>query len=82
MHQQIKLTKDLGAPVLRVFAAWRGVTMRNGTATYDLVKRYEEWQNLDSTKIERWNWVRDCLKEAAEWAEKYGVILALQNTDL
>jgi len=79
VHEQIRLARDLGAKILRVFAAWRGITFRNEIATYDVVIEYEKCQNLGSIKLERWNWVRECLKEAAGWAEKYGVVLALQN---
>jgi len=79
VHEQIRLARDLGAKILRVFAAWRGITFRDGIATYDIISKYEESSNMDSLRIERWNWVRECLKEAAGWAEKYGVVLALQN---
>ncbi len=79
VHEQIRLASDLGAKFLRVFAAWRGVTFRNGIATYDITSEYEKSQNLGSIKLERWDWVRECLKEAAGWGEKHGVILALQN---
>jgi len=79
VHEQIRLARDLGAKILRVFAAWPGVTCRNGIATYDITRGYERYSNLDSIKLERWNWVKECLKEAAGWAKKYGVILALQN---
>ena len=79
LHEQIRLARNLGVKIVRVFAAWRGTTIRDGVATYDMVKDYEKTQNLGSTKLERWNWVRECLKEAVGWAEKYGVVLALQN---
>jgi len=76
---QIELTRALGASVLRVFAAWPGVTMRNGVGTYDMVRRYVREHYADTTALERWHFVRDCLEEAAEMAETAGVTLALQN---
>jgi sugar phosphate isomerase/epimerase len=79
VHEQLRLAHDLGAKVLRVFAAWRGVTYRDGVATYDMVKRYELANYPDVTRLERWRWVRECLREAAAWGEQYGVTLALQN---
>lgn len=79
VHEQIRLASDLGVKILRVFAAWRGITFRDGTATYDIISKYEESSNMDSLRVERWNWVKECLKEAVGWAEKYGVVLALQN---
>lgn len=79
VHEQIRLARDLGAKILRVFAAWRGITFRNEIATYEVASEYEKGHNMDSLVFERWNWVRECLKEAAGWAGKYGVVLALQN---
>jgi len=79
LHEQIRLAHDLGARTLRIFAAWRGITFRDGIATYDMVKRYEQSMYPDVTRLEKWRWVRACIREAAEWAEKYGVTLALQN---
>jgi len=79
LREQIKVTRDLGAPVLRVFAAWRGVTLRDGLATYDMTRRYAENQYPDVTRLEQWRWVREGLREAARFAEDVGVTLALQN---
>ncbi len=77
-REQIKLTRDLGAPVLRVFAAWRGVTVREGNANYDITRRH--WpQGPDVTFLEMWNWCKDCLRELADFAGEMGVTLALQN---
>jgi len=77
-REQIKLARDLGAPVLRVFAAWRGITMREGNATYDITRRH--WpQGPDVTFLEQWNWCKECLKELADTAGEMGVTLVLQN---
>lgn len=79
VREQIKLTKDLGAPVLRVFAAWRGVTERNGNALYEMARWYWEHGYPDVTWLDRWRWARAGLQEAAEYAGELGVTLALQN---
>jgi sugar phosphate isomerase/epimerase len=79
VHEQLKLTRDLGAKVLRIFAAWNGITRRDGVATYEVVKRHITDRDMESLKIERWNWVRECIKECAAWAEEFGVVLALQD---
>ncbi len=77
-REQIKLARDLGAPVVRVFAAWRGITLREGHATYDITRRH--WpQGPDATFLEQWNWVKKALKEMADFAGEQGVTLALQN---
>lgn len=79
VREQIKLAHDLGAPVLRVFAAWRGITLRDGHGTYEMTRRYWEQGYPDVTSLERWSWVRECLREAADLAGEMGVTLALQN---
>jgi sugar phosphate isomerase/epimerase len=76
---QIDLTKWLGGPVLRLFAAWPGVTRRDGIGTYDMVRRYLPEQFPYATALERWRFVRDGLRQAADYAEEQGVMLALQN---
>ena len=74
--ETIRLAHDLEAPVVRVFAAWPGITLRNGQSYYELAKSYV-WH--DVTWFEQWEWAREGLEEAARWGEKYGVVLALQN---
>ncbi len=78
-REQIRLAADLGAPVVRVFAAWSGVTRRNGRITYDVARYNIDHRYPGTTQIERWRHVRDCLAEAARMAEQAGVVLALQN---
>jgi sugar phosphate isomerase/epimerase len=77
-REQIKLARDLGAPILRVFAAWRGITLREGRATYDIARRHSS-EGPDVTFLEQWNWVKECLRELAGFAGEMGVTLALQN---
>ncbi len=77
VREQIRLTKELGAPVLRLFVAWRGVTFRNGIATYETTAKHHTY--YDSTDYEIRQRALKCFKEAAKWAEDAGVILALQN---
>ena len=82
VRELIRLCKDLGAPVLWLFAAWPGVTMRNGVATYDMTLGRPndfELRYPSATWLEKWHFARECFKEAAKYAEDDGVILALQN---
>jgi sugar phosphate isomerase/epimerase len=84
-REVIRLAADLGAPIVRVFAAWAGITRRDGRWTYDLVRQnvgpiqhyYDRFPGV--TQLERWTFVRDALAEAARMAEAHGVTLALQN---
>ncbi len=81
VREQARLAADLGAKVVRLFAAWPGVVMRDGIATYDLVRGYYSFERQFpfATRLERWNFVKDCLKEAAAFGEEFGVVMALQN---
>jgi sugar phosphate isomerase/epimerase len=79
VREQIRLAADLGARVVRVFAAWSGVTRRNGLITYDVARHNIDHRYPGTTELERWCHVRDCLAEAAEIAQAHGVTLALQN---
>ncbi len=79
VREQIQLAADLGAPIVRVFAAWSGVTRRDGCITYDVARYNIDQRYPGTTALERWCYVRECLIEAARMAEDAGVILALQN---
>jgi sugar phosphate isomerase/epimerase len=76
LRETIRLAHDLEAPVVRAFAAWPGVTLRDGQTYYELAKSHR-WHGV--TGLEQWHWARECLQEAARWGERYGVVLALQN---
>jgi len=83
VREHLRLAHDLGAPLIRVFTAWKGVTMLDsGTTppgrwvTYDFAR--EKW-NYPTTEIDKWRRVRNALKECTKWAEEFGVYLALQN---
>lgn len=77
VRECIKLTRDLGCPICKVFAGWPGVVVRNGLGAYhhtrELPDPYPDW------KEERWDIVRGALKELSKVAEDEGIILALQN---
>lgn len=77
VKEQIRVAKQLGAPVLRLFVAWRGVTYRNGIASYEITRRMGHM--YDSLDYEIRLRATECFKECAKWAEEAGVILALQN---
>jgi sugar phosphate isomerase/epimerase len=79
VREQIRLAADLGAKVVRVFAAWSGVTRRNGLITYDVARANADHRFPGTTELEKWGYVRDGLAEAAQMAQAHGVTLALQN---
>jgi sugar phosphate isomerase/epimerase len=82
VREQARLAADLGAKVVRLFAAWPGVVIRDGRATYELLRAPTlpyETQYPFITRLDRWNFVKGCLKEAAAFGEEFGVVMALQN---
>ncbi len=79
VKEQIKLCRDLGGKVVRLFLAWPGVTMVNGLAQYDVAHRRWDEAYRDTTRAEMWDFAKGCFKEAAHIAEQEGVIVALQN---
>ncbi len=79
VRELIRLAADLGSPIVRVFAAWSGVTRRDGCITYDVARYNIDHRYPGTTALERWQHVRDCLVEVSRMAMDYGVTLALQN---
>jgi sugar phosphate isomerase/epimerase len=75
----IRMTADLGAPVLRVFAAWPGVTTEDGCGTYLTARRLWRETHAEVADEQTWAWCCEGLREAARWAGDAGVTLALQN---
>ncbi len=79
VKEQIKLCKDLGGKVVRLFGAWPGITFVNGRGAYEMARNAFERAFPDVPLIERMRLIRDCLKEAADMAGEAGVTVALQN---
>jgi len=79
VREQARLAADLGAKVVRLFAAWPGVTLRDSIALYEEARQGWERAYPDVPRLARWRLVRDCLKEAAAFGEEFGVVMALQN---
>ena len=79
VREQARLAADLGAKVVRLFAAWPGVTYRDGLALYEEGRHGWERAYPDVPRLERYRLVRECLREAATFGEEFGVVMALQN---
>jgi sugar phosphate isomerase/epimerase len=79
-RELMRMTADLGAKVLRVFAAWPGVTLRpEGGSRYDIAQTVWKAEHHDFSAEQTWVWCRQSLEEAARLAGDFGVVLALQN---
>jgi sugar phosphate isomerase/epimerase len=79
VRELIRMAADLGAPTLRVFLAWWGVTRHPQLATYDIAEGYWPIVHEKFPTEEIWGWCRDALVECARYAGDAGVTLALQN---
>jgi sugar phosphate isomerase/epimerase len=75
VRECIKLTRDLGSPICKIFAGWRGVGVRDGLGSYEYTRTdpFPDWSD------DRWGFARDSLKELSKFAEDQGIVLALQN---
>lgn len=76
VRECIKLAHDVGAPICKIFAAWRGITLHDGLASYDLTYGFDPYPFW---KGDRRGFVVDCIRELARVAEDHGITLALQN---
>jgi sugar phosphate isomerase/epimerase len=72
----IRLARDLGAPICKIFAAWRGITLHDGLATYDETYAHDPYRYW---KRDRRPLVVESLRELCKVAEDHGVVLAMQN---
>ena len=83
VKETARLAKDLGAKFVRLFAAWPGVPIHEGIGTYELTRGNEFYtfqrQYPFATRLERYNFVKECLREAARMGEENGIVMALQN---
>ncbi|WP_165073691.1 sugar phosphate isomerase/epimerase family protein [Paludisphaera rhizosphaerae] len=79
LRELIRMTADMGAPTLRVFLAWWGVTRHPRLASYDIPENYWPIVHEKFSHEEIWSWCRDALVECAQYAGDAGVTLALQN---
>lgn len=76
VRECIKLASDLGSPICKIFAAWRGVTLYDGLATYNDTYGYRQY---GFWKGDRRGFVVESLKELCKVAEDHGIVLAMQN---
>ena len=76
VRECIKLAHDLGSPICKIFAAWRGITLHDGLATYDDTYSYNQY---GFWKRDRREFVVESMRELCQVAEDYGIALAMQN---
>ena len=83
VRETARLAKDLGAKVVRLFAAWPGVPIHDGVGTYEFVRGDSYYSYMRQypyvTMVDRWNYTLECMKEAAKFGEEFGITMVLQN---
>jgi sugar phosphate isomerase/epimerase len=79
VRELIRMTADLGAPVLRVFCAWPGVTLGPDGGSYESARRIWRTAQHEAGNAGAWERCRAGLLECAAWAADAGITLALQN---
>jgi sugar phosphate isomerase/epimerase len=79
VRELVRMTADLGAPVLRMFAAWPGVTLGANGGRYDIARRVWRIAQHEAGDERAWDRCRAGLVECAAWAADAGITLALQN---
>jgi sugar phosphate isomerase/epimerase len=80
VRQQIDLARDLGAKVLRVFAAWAMIAdAKDGFGSMDLTKKWLSERLAHLSLEQRRGLAIRALKELAPFAADAGVTLAVQN---
>lgn len=80
LRETIRMTADLGAPVVRVFLAWPGAhPSADGGGRYDIAQRMWDEAHRGVPEERTWNVCRDTLAEACRIAGDHGIKLALQN---
>ena len=79
VKELVRMTADLGAPVLRMFCAWPGVTLAENGGRYDVAQRVWRIAQHETGEAHAWDRCREGLVESSRWAAEHGVTLALQN---
>jgi sugar phosphate isomerase/epimerase len=75
----LRMTADLGASTLRIFAAWPGVCRTPKGGSYAAAERVWADSHAGVSAGQTWDRCRDCLIQSARWASDAGIVLALQN---
>jgi sugar phosphate isomerase/epimerase len=76
VRECIKLARDLGSPLCKIFAAWRGITLHDGLGSYTETHTYNQYGFWNG---DRRGFVIDSLRELSKVAEDHNVVLAMQN---
>ncbi len=79
VKESIELAADLNANIVKVFAAWPGTARYDDLGTYEFGYRLFDYKSIFATRDKMWRWAVQGIRDAAEWADAYGILIALQN---
>ncbi|MEM3956812.1 MAG: sugar phosphate isomerase/epimerase family protein [Thermoproteota archaeon] len=79
VKESIELAADLNTNIVKVFAAWPGTSRYDELGTYEVGYRLFDFKSMFATKDKMWRWAVQGIRDAAKWADDYGIIIALQN---
>lgn len=79
VQDAIKMAADMGIDIVKVFVAWRGTSHYESLGTYELGRKLAKIKDLFVTQDQMWRWAQSGIKDAAKWADDYGITLAVQN---
>jgi len=71
----IKCANTMGIPLVKIFAGWKGIVLRDGHGQYE----WDQMKTPYAPPLEIWNRVKEGIAEACKMADEYGVTLVLQN---
>lgn len=80
MRLTIDMAADLGIPSVKIFAAWPGIINdEEPIAMYAAYEKGKYYKRLNAIELRIWNRAVEGIREAADYAARAGITLALQN---
>ena len=79
MRHILELARDLDVSMVKVFAAWPGITNDQLPAAYGPYDRGNYFKPLYADDLKIWHRAVDGIREVADWASDVGITLLLQN---
>src|SRR5438067_530459 len=78
MRHVLELARDLDVSMVKVFAAWPGITNDQLPAAYGPYDRGNYFKPLYADDLKIWHRAVDGIREVADWASDMGITLLLQ----
>lgn len=79
VQDDIKMAADMNVDIVKLFVAWRGTSHYEGRGTYELGRKLAKTKDHFVTQDQMWRWAKSGIRDAARWANDYGITIAVQN---